>query len=550
MRWKGEDSKTWAFRIVASGQDTERFQQHTRRKQWVFLPSLTWKNATTTATLKWNYYYSDPTHESRHPIYWNAGSNDEAVPYPGIPRDAYFSEPSLQRTSKTTQPTLTINTQLSDHIAMRVFAVYTEDIVDHETYTDNIAAPAGGAVNPRTGLFTPGIVYGPGPDFLPSPAAVPNITNIARNGSGLDVHNRRGLIQNDFVAVYALPHGVKSTTIAGWSYTRTSLWEIDLFGSTTNINLLAPVIGNPITLSAPTTNRTNRGRTDNAFIMERLEAFGGRLHLTGGLQWLRDRNMGVNQLNNTSLLTDVETTTKLYSALWKLNDITSVYYSYNENAAPVNSGLGAAPIIFQAGVQDEIGLKWEPMGRRLRVSLAAYKISQSNFSFTNPARIADPTAPQFLFTDLKSNGYEFEVSGAVTKRWNIMGNYSYAHIKDQWGRPQRGAPRHSAAFYTNYRWTEGRLKSLVAGIGVNYQGRRPGDNATGFTALQVPIQPTFYLAAYTILKANLDYTWRKVDFQLSVDNLLDKTYIQSALTRNGAFMGSPRNIQLTTTYRF
>lgn len=547
----GSGSKNFAYRIVASHQDTQRFQQHSERQQLVLLPALTWKSATTTATFKWNYLKSEPTHESRHPIYWNVGSNQAAVPYPGIDREAYFSEPSLIRLSQTNQPSLTVNTQLSDHIAMRLFAVYSEDVLDHRTYTDNIAAPLGGAVNPRTGLYTPGFTYGPGPDFTPVAAPVPDLTNVARNGSAVNQHTRRAIVQNDYVAVYGLPRGSKSTTIAGWSYTRNSLWQRDFFGTAAAMNLYSPRYGQAITLGAtPATNRRDLSNTVNGFVMERLELMGGRLHLTAGLQYLRDRNRGLNLLNGAVLYTDVNTTTKLYSALWKLNDVTSVYYSYNENAAPVSSGLAAAPVIFQAGVQDEIGVKWEPLQRRLRLSAALYKISQSNFQFTNPARISDPSAPPTLFTDLKSNGWEVEISGSLTKQWSIMGNYSYADIKDFWDRPQRGAAKHSAAFYTNYRWSAGRLKGLVAGVGVVYQGRRPGDNATGFTALAVPIQPTFYLAPYTTLKANVDYTWRNVDFQLSVDNLLDETYIQSALTRNGAFMGSSRNIQLTTTVRF
>jgi hypothetical protein len=264
----------------------------------------------------------------------------------------------------------------------------------------------------------------------------------------------------------------------------------------------------------------------------------------------RDRNKSTNVATGSVLFTDVETTTVLYSALWKLNDLTSVYYSYNENAAPVNSGLPNTPVIFQAGAQDEVGLKWEPLERKLRVGLAAYRISQNNFQFTNPARISDPTAPQTLFTDLTSEGFEIEVSGSLNKNLSIVGNYSRAKIRDPWGRPQRGAADHSAALYTSYKWTGGGFKGLLAGLGVNYQGRRPGDSATGFTALGVPIRPSFNLAPYTVVKANLDYTWGKYDFQLSVDNLLDETYIQSALTRNGSFMGSSRNLQFTTTVRF
>ena len=545
----GHKSKHWAYRMVASVQDTKRFQDHSERKQLILLPSLTWKSGTTSATLKWNYYYSDPTHESRHPIFWNVGTGQDAVTYPGIARDAYFSEPVLTRFSRTNQPSLQVNSQLSANIAMRLFTVYSEDLTNHETFTDNLAVGAGGAVDPRTGRWTPGFTYDA--SFNPVAAAVPSLTNVARSGSGLNTNNRRTIVQNDYVAVYELPHNIKSTTIAGWSFTRTSQWTKNFFGTAGTINLLAPVLSQPITLGAtPAVNSTNRGRTVNGFVMERVEALGGRLHLSAGLQWLRDRNKSTNVNTGAVLFTDVETATKLYSALWKLNDITSVYYSFNENAAPVNSGLPNTPVIFQAGTQDEVGLKWEPLGRKLRVGLAAYQISQSNFQFTNPARISDPNAPATLFTDLTSKGWEIEVSGSVNKQINIVGNYSRSKIRDPWNRPQRGAADHSAAFYGSYKWTDGSLKGLLAGLGVNYQGRRPGDSATGFTALGVPIQPSFNLGAYTVVKANLDYTWGKYDFQLSVDNLLDETYIQSALTRNGVFMGSGRNIQFTTTVRF
>lgn len=50
--------------------------------------------------------------------------------------------------------------------------------------------------------------------------------------------------------------------------------------------------------------------------------------------------------------------------------------------------------------------------------------------WSNPARISDPTAPQTLFTDLTSEGFEIEVSGSLNKNLSVVGNYSRAKIRD------------------------------------------------------------------------------------------------------------------------
>jgi len=546
----GSSGENLAYRFVASYQNTDRFQEHTERTQYILLPALTWSSGATTVTLKWNYNWSNPTMEGRQILAPWVGPDNPAEPYPGVPADAYFNEPGLHRKSVTNQPTLTVNSHLTRNIATRFFAVYSDDFYDHETIAESFAIAPGGAINPSTGLWTPGTIYGPGPGYTPAPAPLPDVTAATRRASAFEQRAKRTIIQNDYVGVWNLPFSIKSTTVAGWSYTRTRDRLQVYFGSASPINFFNPVYGLPITRDPPVQDSRNTQRDINAFLMERLEAAGGRLQLNAGIQRLGSRRKAHNQLNDAVRHSRIHATTYLYNALWKVNDVTSVYYSYSENAAPANSGIPETPLLLQNGEQDEVGVKWEPFNRRLRITAAAYEISQLNLQYTNPARLADPTAPAFLFSDVKSRGWEIEMSGALTKNIMFMGNYSRARIRDPWDRPLRGAADTSAAAFVGYRFDDGALKGLSLNVGVIHQGKRPGDAATGFTALGVPIQPSFYLPAYTIVKLGADYSWNNYTFQLTVDNALDETYIQSALNRDGLFMGSGRNVLLTTTLKF
>jgi hypothetical protein len=80
-----------------------------------------------------------------------------------------------------------------------------------------LAGPTtGGAVNPFTGDFTPGIAYGPGPTYTPMPAT-PQPSTLTRAGYGDRDERVYADFQNDWVYDLKLPH-VDSSSQAGFSY--------------------------------------------------------------------------------------------------------------------------------------------------------------------------------------------------------------------------------------------------------------------------------------------------------------------------------------------
>ena len=103
-------------------------------------------------------------------------------------------------------------------------------------------------------------------------------------------------------------------------------------------------------------------------------------------------------------------------------------------------------------------------------------------------------------------------------------------------------PRHAANLWTKYIISEGKLKDLGIGLGVNYVGERLGQVGRRATATAYP--------EYTILNGVLYYRVKEVQLQLNVNNLLNRTYWISGYDNLRNFPGAPRNVNATVTYRF
>lgn len=70
------------------------------------------------------------------------------------------------------------------------------------------------------------------------------------------------------------------------------------------------------------------------------------------------------------------------------------------------------------------------------------------------------------------------------------------------------------------------------------------------TRLAVVTQPSFYLTPVTLLNLGAGYNWRQCSFSLNIDNALNKEYIGIPTARTNAGLGTPRNIRLTTIFKF
>jgi iron complex outermembrane receptor protein len=230
----------------------------------------------------------------------------------------------------------------------------------------------------------------------------------------------------------------------------------------------------------------------------------------------------------------------------KFNPATALYFSYAEGFVP--QGLAneyrGGPFDPEASTSFEVGLKRDFLGGRVGLTAAVYEITKTNVLQDDP----DPVAPaDYLIAlgEVRSRGFEFDLTGQLTADWSLQANYAYNDVvvtedvvAANIGQGFPNSPRHQAGLWTRYnlpRW------KLGVGLGAEYVSIR-----TNFIEVDA-----FPAKGYTVWDAALFYTVGDLALTLRCDNVLDRVYSQSTFGgRNGHFPGEPRNLTLTAAWKF
>ena len=195
----------------------------------------------------------------------------------------------------------------------------------------------------------------------------------------------------------------------------------------------------------------------------------------------------------------------------------------------------------------ELGAKGEFINGRLQATVAVYEINQKNILMS----ANDPAQPDLLVQrgEDRSRGFEIDITGHITKDWQIFASYSYIDaiiINDAntnlIGQRKENTPPNSANFWTRYDFPENTLlKDLGIGFGVQHQGSR----VPWFTRdFEVPVFTVFDAALYYKPMRN------NIQLALNVGNLFDETYWLGAQNYTRLFPAAPRNFMLSATYKF
>ena len=242
---------------------------------------------------------------------------------------------------------------------------------------------------------------------------------------------------------------------------------------------------------------------------------------------------------------------------YEATDAISLYTSYVEGFQPQSNTVTLSPFtgdFFFAGTPAsfdplesnniEFGAKAEFFKGKLTMNAALYQITQKNLLQQ------DPNDESILTErgEQRSRGFELDANGYVLPNLQLSASYAFTDaeiIEDDdpalIGERIGGAPEHSANFWGRYDFVQGGLKNIGVGLGMEYRGDRFswfGDR--------------LLLPSYTIFDAAVYYrpTGGNIQIALKLNNLFDETYWNGALNASRLFPGAPRNVLLTTTYKF
>ncbi len=559
----GDSSGKFAYRLLATYRDYDAYYDKTRTRRHSISPSLSYQLAPNTKLtvqaefLKWKAgtYLGFPIDPS-------AGSTNEARMLAGVSPTTAFYNDDVYRTDRRTSFQAFLTSELTDHLSVRVAARHVNYAM--RTYQLNFASTNGdgGARDPNTGLYVPFTVFGPGPAFAPSPAAAQNRT-FNQTGSTADIIEKRQNFQNDWVYERTVA-GVKSTTSAGFAYTRrqpdadASVFVVGSEG--VPINMDRVVLGQYRSTGVTLDKFDILELTRQYYLNQSVTAFDGRAIFSAGVSKIESRN-GTRQLlpGRTSSTINSDATTVNYGVVVKPVPNVSLFYGHAENASPIASSISPPGTpAFSEGIQDEFGGRVRLADNRLQLAVTYFKINQNAFSVTNPGNLVSPPPnPRLpnLFSDRVAKGWELEGTFEIQKGLTVIGHYTAFTNRDPFNVPFRGTAEKSAAAWARYEFQGSALKGFSVSAGANWLDKRPGDAASGVTAASTPTRlipnlPTFYLPARTLVDLSASYTRGAWTYQANVDNVFDKEYILASLSRMLVVPGSGINFRASATYRF
>ncbi len=231
--------------------------------------------------------------------------------------------------------------------------------------------------------------------------------------------------------------------------------------------------------------------------------------------------------------------------VYDINDQHSAYVSYSEIFNPQDyqdrNGDYLDPL---EGQNYEAGVKGEYFAGRLNAALAVFRIEQDNLAQPDVGAVVPGGIAQAYYPaqGTTSDGYEIELSGALTDNWNLMVGWAQFSAKDADGeRVNTRFPRRTANIFSTYR-----IDRLTLGGGVNWEDGN-------YTVANNPLGQAEKLEQPSYALVNLMARYQLSDAlsaQLNIDNLLDKKYYSQIGFYSQHAFGEPRNGKLTLKYSF
>jgi iron complex outermembrane receptor protein len=222
-------------------------------------------------------------------------------------------------------------------------------------------------------------------------------------------------------------------------------------------------------------------------------------------------------------------TTKRFGVMYASPSGWSPYVSYSESFTPQSAREGR---IFKPlrGEQWEVGVKYEPKDRAVAFSAAVYDLREKN-------QIAEPQPK--VFTQLgqtKTRGVELEAKGSIGPNLDLVAHYNYTDADAL----IEGLPKHQASVWAKYKFSIGGVNGFSAGAGVRMM--------SSFRDMQSGVGPRIPgVALADLVFAYETAAWR---YALNINNVTDKVYFSTCLSRGDCWYGARRNIVASATYRF
>ena len=496
-----DEDGEWLYRVVALGRLSDTQVKHVPDDRWVLAPSLTWQpTASTSFTLR-ALLQEDKSGSTAQFFPWEGVS----LPNPNgkIPTDAFIGDPEWDRYNSNRRAIgWSFEHTFNDNWTVRQNTRWSHNEVDYRSLYANAFNGADGwpadPVNKR----------------LLSRYADGTITTVKM--ASADQH-----LEGSFDT-----GPIKHQMLLGFDVTYSSEDKVSAFESPDAVPLIDAF--NPIypAYTPPAFNDhqpTVRQHDMGVYLQDQLRY--DNWIAVAGLRRDRSKNVVDDTEDDVS-----RATSKRLGLMYAADNGLSPYLSYSESFTPVlgrdAAGTSFVPI---RGKQLEAGVKYESVDGGLMVNAAAYTLREEN------RLIADPVNPtrQAQLGETRNRGIELELKTEIGRQFDLIANYNYIDLDEQ----LEGMPKHQASLWGKYRFSIGSVNGLSAGAGVRWLGDFQDGDAPRTSSV-------------TLVDAMLAYETPSWRYAINANNLFDKTYVSTCLSRGDCWYGSRRSIVASATYRF
>jgi iron complex outermembrane receptor protein len=488
---------TWLYRLVALGRDSDTQVDHVADDRKLIAPSLTWRPSAATSLTLQGLWQDD-----------HSGSTSQFFPFSGvvlpnpngrIPTNRFVGAPGVDRfDTKRLEGGWLFEHHLNERWTVRQNLRYARNEVDYFTlFSDSFSNPTAPFIDPaqrvlnRIGFFE----------------------NRKNNVLSADQH-----LEGRFASGPLRHH-----LLVGLDLLRFRERSDGASDAPPPIDVFDPVYL-PYTPPPLTPNPGSKLRQTGVYIQDQIR-IAERWIVVAGLR--HDR--ATSTLAGASDERD-RATTKRGALMYLFDGGFAPYVSYSESFTPV-AGTNAEGQRFvpMRGEQIEVGVKWESPRKDLTATLALYELDE------NKRLVLDPTNAinQIQVGKTRTRGAEVELVGRVIPGLDIAAHYNYTDIDET----LEALPPHQAAIWGTHRFAIGDTPGFMAGLGVRYM--------SAFTDGAAPRTP-----AVTLLDGLLGYDQGPWRYTVHVQNLTDKTYVSTCLSRGDCWYGQRRTVIASARYRF
>jgi outer membrane receptor for ferric coprogen and ferric-rhodotorulic acid len=246
------------------------------------------------------------------------------------------------------------------------------------------------------------------------------------------------------------------------------------------------------------------------------------------------------------------------AAVYDIDPTWTVYASYTGIFMPQSElelGGGFLPPV--EGTNAEAGIKAGFFDGELQATAALFQTEQTNLAVPDHGAPCPPGQFPPCFSTpgekVRTRGFELELTGAVTPRWNVTASYTYANSEYVEG-PSEGerydpsySPQHLGKLATTYA-LPGALEGLTVGAGMRAQSGLYAEGEAWPSLAPFRIEQP----GYAVFDAMARYAFsERTAIQLNVENLFDRDYYSAIADPGyGNFKGLGRSATLTLRHLF